>query len=69
MRTCGILMPIFSLPGSTGIGTLGREAYHFVDFLEKGGQSLWQILPLCPTGFGNSPVVLLRGGEPLRHRS
>ncbi len=55
MRTCGILMPIFSLPGGTGIGTLGREAYHFVDFLEKGGQSLWQILPLCPTGFGNSP--------------
>ena len=37
-------MPIFSLPGGTGIGTLGREAYHFVDFLEKGGQSLWQIL-------------------------
>lgn len=55
MRTCGILMPIFSLPGGTGIGTLGREAYHFVDFLEKGGQGLWQILPLCPTGFGNSP--------------
>lgn len=55
MRTSGILMPIFSLPGFGGIGTLGQEAYGFVDFLEKAGQSYWQILPLSPTNFGDSP--------------
>lgn len=55
MRTSGILMPIFSLPSKYGIGTLGREAYRFVDFLEKSGQSYWQILPIGPTGFGDSP--------------
>lgn len=55
MRSCGILMPIFSLSGKYGIGTLGNSAYEFVDFLEKGGQSYWQILPLCPTNYGDSP--------------
>jgi len=55
MRKCGILMPIFSLPSKYGIGTFGKEAYHFVDFLKKGGQSLWQILPLNPTNYGDSP--------------
>ncbi len=55
MRTAGILMPIFSLAGEFGIGTLGKEAYEFVDFLEKAGQSYWQILPLSPTSFGDSP--------------
>ncbi len=55
MRSCGILMPIFSLPSPYGIGTFGREAYRFVDFLSKAGQSYWQILPLNPTNFGDSP--------------
>ena len=55
MRTCGILMPIFSLSGKYGIGTFGRSAYRFVDFLKKGGQSYWQILPLSPTNYGDSP--------------
>ena len=48
-------MPIFSLPSRYGIGTLGEESYKFVDFLKKSGQKIWQILPLSPTGFGNSP--------------
>lgn len=55
MRTSGILMPIFSLPSKGGIGTLGKEAYRFVDFLQKSGQSWWQILPLNPTNYGDSP--------------
>ena len=55
MRTSGILMPIFSLPSKYGIGTLGKEAYNFVDFLNKAGQTYWQILPLGITGFGDSP--------------
>ncbi len=55
MRTSGVLMHISSLPGNTGIGTLGKEAYKFVDFLAKSGQTYWQVLPLCPTGFGDSP--------------
>ncbi len=54
-RRCGILMPIFSLPSPYGIGTLGRAAYEFVDFLEDAEQSYWQILPLGPTGYGDSP--------------
>ena len=48
-------MPIFSLASKGGIGTFGKEAYRFVDFLEKSGQSWWQILPLCPTNYGDSP--------------
>ena len=55
MRGSGILMHITSLPGPYGIGTLGRQAYLFVDFLEKAGQSCWQVLPLSPTGYGDSP--------------
>ncbi len=54
-RRSGILLPIFSLPSPYGIGTLGKEAYDFVDFLKKAGQSYWQILPLGPTTFGDSP--------------
>ena len=54
-RSSGILMPIFSLPSPYGIGTLGEEAYKFVDFLKKAGQSYWQILPLNPTNYGDSP--------------
>lgn len=48
-------MHISSLPGKFGIGTMGREAYRFVDKLKGAGQSYWQILPVCPTGFGDSP--------------
>ncbi len=55
MRSCGILMPIFSLPSPHGIGTFGKDAFHFVDFLKKAGQSYWQILPLNPTNYGDSP--------------
>ena len=55
MRTSGILMPIFSLPSPYGIGTLGKSAYEFVDFLRLSGQTYWQILPIGPTSFGDSP--------------
>ncbi len=55
MRESGILMHITSLPGNHGIGTMGKESFRFVDFLKESGQSLWQILPLTPTGYGDSP--------------
>ena len=55
MRESGILMHITSLPGLYGVGTMGAEAYKFVDFLKKAGQKQWQILPLTPTGYGDSP--------------
>ncbi len=55
MRECGILMHITSLPGPYGVGTFGKSAYEFVEFLEAAGQSWWQILPLSPTGYGDSP--------------
>ena len=54
-RSCGIVMPVFSLPSPYGIGTLGQAAYDFVDFLHEAGQSWWQMLPLGPTGYGDSP--------------
>lgn len=54
-RRSGILLHITSLPGPEGIGTLGSEAYRFIDFLKESGQKLWQILPLGPAGSGNSP--------------
>lgn len=55
MRESGILMHITSLPGPYGIGTMGAQAYAFVDFLKRAGQSVWQVLPLNPTGYGDSP--------------
>ncbi|MEA4964743.1 MAG: 4-alpha-glucanotransferase [Oscillospiraceae bacterium] len=55
MRSSGILMHISSLPGPYGIGSLGREAYRFVDFLRNAKQRYWQILPVGPTGYGDSP--------------
>ena len=55
MRTSGVLMPISSLPSPYGIGTMGKAARRFVDFLKKGGQTYWQILPICPTSCGDSP--------------
>ncbi|MBR1670143.1 MAG: 4-alpha-glucanotransferase [Butyrivibrio sp.] len=54
-RKSGILLPIFSLSSEYGIGAFSKEAYEFVDFLEKAGQSYWQILPLGPTSYGDSP--------------
>ena len=54
-RTAGILMPISSLPSKYGIGCFSKDAYEFVDFLYRAGQSIWQILPLCPTSYGDSP--------------
>lgn len=55
MRSSGILFPVFSLPGAYGIGCFSEEAWGFVDFLKKAGQSWWQILPVGPTGYGDSP--------------
>src|SRR5690554_6314701 len=55
MRKAGILLHISSLPSNYGIGTFGKEAYNFVDFLESTEQSYWQILPLGPTSYGDSP--------------
>lgn len=55
MRESGILMPVSSLPGPYGIGSFGKKAYEFVDFAARAGQKVWQILPLSPTGFGDSP--------------
>ena len=55
MRRSGILLPISSLSSKYGIGSFSKEAFHFVDFLAKSKQKLWQILPLGPTGYGDSP--------------
>ena len=66
-RSSGILLPIFSLPSPGGIGTLGRAAYEFADFLHRAGQSWWQILPVSPAGDGDSPYqsVSSCAGNPL----
>ena len=56
-RASGILLHPTSLPGRFGIGDLGNEAYRFADFLVTSGQSLWQVLPLGPTGYGDSPYA------------
>lgn len=56
MKRCsGVLLPIFSLPSPYGIGTLGKAAYDWIDFLHEAGQQLWQVLPIGPTSFGDSP--------------
>ena len=60
-RKKGILLPLSSLPSKHGIGSLGIEAYNFVDFLSETGQSYWQILPICPVGRGNSPYASFSG--------
>ena len=54
-RGAGLLMPISSLPSPYGIGTLGKEAYKFVDYLVDAGQKYWQVLPVGPTSYGDSP--------------
>ena len=66
-RASGVLLHPTALPGPHGIGALGEEARKFVDFLVEAGQSLWQVLPLGPTGFGDSPYTTLSAfaGNPL----
>lgn len=54
-RSSGILLPVFSLPSKYGIGSFSKSAYEFVDWLKEAGQSFWQILPLVPTSYGDSP--------------
>src|SRR5437868_15306694 len=54
-RASGILLHPTSLPSPFGIGDLGEEARAFIDFLQQAGQTLWQVLPLTPTGYGDSP--------------
>lgn len=55
MRKSGILLPVASLPSAYGIGCFSKEAYHFIDMLQEAGQTYWQMLPLGPTGYGDSP--------------
>lgn len=55
MRECGVLLPVASLPSPYGIGSFSKEAYEFIDTLKEAGQHYWQILPLGPTSFGDSP--------------
>ncbi|NJO49987.1 MAG: 4-alpha-glucanotransferase, partial [Leptolyngbyaceae cyanobacterium RM2_2_4] len=57
-RVSGILLHPTSLPSQFGIGDLGKSAYEFVDFLERSGQKLWQVLPLGPTGYEHSPYTM-----------
>src|SRR3989442_14127083 len=66
-RSSGILLHPTSLPGRSGIGDLAPEACHFADFLVGAGQKLWQVLPLGPTGYGDSPYQLFSAfaGNPL----
>lgn len=66
-RSSGILLHPTSLPGSPGIGTIGSPAFHFIDWLHEAGQSLWQMLPFGPTGYGDSPYASLStfAGNPL----
>jgi 4-alpha-glucanotransferase len=66
-RASGILLHPTSLPGRFGIGHLGREAYHWIDFVAASGQKLWQVLPLGPTGYADSPYACLSAfaGNPL----
>src|SRR5262245_60169152 len=66
-RVSGILLHPTSLPSHFGIGDLGNEAYRFVDFLHGAGQRLWQVLPLGPTGYGDSPYQVFSAfaGNPL----
>lgn len=59
VRQSGILLHISSLPSPYGIGTLGKSAYEFIDFLKQAGQGLWQMLPIHPTGYGDSPYQAL----------
>jgi len=66
-REAGVLLHPTSLPGPYGVGELGPEAFQFIDFLEAAGQSLWQVLPLGPKGYGDSPYASFStfAGNPL----
>src|SRR5712675_3283113 len=66
-RASGILLHPTSLPGSHGIGDFGLEAYRFLDFLSAAGHKIWQVLPLNPTGYGDSPYQCFSAfaGNPL----
>ena len=66
-RSAGILLHPTSLPGKFGIGDLGNDAYRFIDFLVEAGQTLWQVFPLGPTGYGDSPYQCFSAfaGNPL----
>lgn len=66
-RASGILLHPTSLPGPFGVGDLGEAAYDFIDFLSFSGQKLWQVMPLGPTGYGDSPYACLSAfaGNPL----
>ena len=67
MRRAGVLAAVFSLPGRYGIGDFGQQAYRFVDMIAAAGAEIWQVLPLNPVGFGNSPYQSDSSfaGEPL----
>lgn len=54
-KSSGVLMHLSSLPSEYGIGSMGAPARKFVDFLKKAGQTYWQMLPICPTSYGDSP--------------
>ena len=54
-RGAGILLPVSSIPSPYGIGTFGKKAYEFIDELKRSGQSYWQVLPIGPTSYGDSP--------------
>ena len=57
MRKSGVMLHITSLPGPYGVGSMGKCARDFIDIMERNGQSIWQILPVCPTSFGDSPYA------------
>lgn len=63
MKKCGLLMPVFSLPSKYGIGSFGKWAYTFVDFLKKSNHSHWQLLPLTQTGYADSPYASCADGS------
>jgi 4-alpha-glucanotransferase len=66
-RRSGILLHVTSLPGGHGIGDFGESAYEFIEFLAGSGQKIWQVLPLNPTGYGDSPYQCFSAfaGNPL----
>ena len=67
MRTSGVLLHVTSLPSRGGVGTLGRAAYDFIDFVKASGMTIWQMLPIGPTGYAESPYqsVSTYAGNPL----
>ena len=68
-RSSGILMHITSLPSPYGIGSMGKSAFDFIDFLKKAGQTYWQILPINPPGYGDSPYQAFSPSRAIRTSS